>query len=349
MPKIFISHASVDERFVTPLVDFLQSQFSLVRDDFFYTSDEELNPGEDWVNAIEVGMKEANLIIPIITPNYMESQFCLCELGAAWINNKNLVPVVIPPLDYRALQSTPYRSKQVITLNSRDGLNRLFDAFTRREIGKGALLARFLKRTERFQKDHLEPFVKEMEKRKTLTAEMYGSLERELESANQAFSEADDEVMRLKSENEQLRRMKDAVEIQALDDERMDEWDTLIQLADEVRKSVKSLNKLTKSVLFYSYNNQGFTLMDQNENSRLDALKREGKLKWEDEKGWIVDEEDHTMSTALENLNKVDSHISNFDYVLKSRFNREYPGTRYGLEFFPFWEVMFKIEIYTSE
>ncbi|MGP3788461.1 TIR domain-containing protein [Paenibacillus sp. 1A_MP2] len=345
MTKIFVSHAVKDADLVTPFLDLFQNQFNLVRDNFFNTSDEQLNPGKNWVEEIRESMQDADLIIAIITPNYLDSDFCLCELGAAWVNDANLVPIIIPPLDYRALDSTPYRSViQVITLDSRDGLTRIFDSFNKRKIGRDPNLTRFLKRAEVFQTDYLEPFIIEMRAKEIVSPALVKQLRTEKESAEQAFAQADDELTRLRTENEYLRKMKDAEEVQAMDDANLNEWETLLKLADEVREAVRPFNRLAQSVLYYSYNDTAFTVSDQYDVNKLDSLKREGRVLWDN--GWYIDDEHPDMARVLDQLNKIRDLISNFDYTLEPKFKREYPGDRFGLQFSPFWSIMFGIEIY---
>ncbi|OLO25322.1 hypothetical protein BTR23_24860 [Alkalihalophilus pseudofirmus] len=95
-------------------------------------------------------MDEASIVLPLITPAFLESQFCLCELGATWVNKKGLVPVIIPPLNHTALQDTPFRYwMQTLTINSIDDLSRLAQAMIDRGIG-GVNIPRFNTRAKTF-------------------------------------------------------------------------------------------------------------------------------------------------------------------------------------------------------
>lgn len=163
MSKIFISHSTTDGDLAIKLMDMLQTQFNLTRSNFFLTSDEELKYGENWIEEIRNGMQNSNIIMPIITPNFLDSQFCLCELGAAWVNQKALVPIIVPPLDHYALDKTPYRAwLQAITLNSLKDLGRLAEAMKEKGVGD-VNIVRFQNRAEKFYEEVLVPFIKVME------------------------------------------------------------------------------------------------------------------------------------------------------------------------------------------
>ncbi|MDN8593169.1 toll/interleukin-1 receptor domain-containing protein [Paenibacillus sp. 11B] len=347
MSKIFISHASTDWKFVNTLMDLFQNQFNLTRENFFNTSDEELKTGGNWVEQIREGMQGADLIMPIFTPSYFESTFCICELGAAWVNQANLVPLIVPPLTHRALDETPYRSViQTISLGNRDGLTKLWDAFTERGIGQNTNMTRFLKRAEDFQTSTLEPFIEEMSTRETVTVSLVRELRKQMRSAEEAYEEVEDELTELRAENKRLREMKDANAVKVMDDEKMDEWDTFSKAVEQVKESMKSLNKTACSMLYYTYNNKPFT-GDQYTNGILSNLEGQGLTKWDD--GWYVDEEHPSIrdaETALNNLAKV---ISNWHDTIQDRFYRENPGIRFGLQFSTCWEELFGVSVIPSE
>lgn len=339
MIKIFISHATTDGDLATDLMDLLQNQFNLTRDNFFHTSDYQLKYGGNWIEQIREGMKDASIILPIITPNYLESEFCLCELGASWVNQQSLVPVIIPPLDHHALQSTPYRSwLQSITLNSKANLSELASAMTEKGIGHPNI-ARFNKRAEKFYTDHLTPFIQKMNEREILTPAAIKAIVEEKESLEEAFNLAEADLMKLEKENAELRKLKDAEQVKAFDHAQMSEWDAFIKSVEDARKQLNTLPAFVVSILYHDnkknkyYGFYGDTT-DDLQNAR--KFESQGFIVWDD--GWIPDFEHPAVERVGQAINNLASNINEHGDVIEERFSEEYPDVRFGLEYSPFWE-----------
>lgn len=338
MVKIFISHATTDGDLATELMDLLQNQFNLTRDDFFHTSDSQLEYGGNWIEQIRKGMEDASIILPIITPNYLESEFCLCELGASWVNQQSLVPVIIPPLDHNALQNTPYRSwLQSITLNSKADLSELASAMTEKGIGHPNI-ARFNKRAEKFYIDHLTPFIQKMNEREILTPAAIKAIVEEKESLEEAFNLAEADLLKLEKENSELRNMKDTEQIKAFDRAQMSEWGTFIQSVEDARKQLKSLPNFVVSVLYHDHKKNKYRGFygDSDDLQNARKFESQGFVVWDD--GWVPDFDHPAVERALQVIKDLASNINNLGDVIEERFNEEYHDIRLSLEYSPFWE-----------
>ena len=51
---------------------------------------------ENWINELTLLAEENELI----TPNYKESEVCLCEMGAAWVTSSKVFPFIVDPISY---------------------------------------------------------------------------------------------------------------------------------------------------------------------------------------------------------------------------------------------------------
>jgi hypothetical protein len=56
-----------------------------------------------------------------MTPAYMESRFCLMELGAAWAKSTKSLPIVVPPIDFELVTKT-LGLKQAWKITDKSGL-----------------------------------------------------------------------------------------------------------------------------------------------------------------------------------------------------------------------------------
>jgi hypothetical protein len=350
MTKIFISHSTADKKMVTKLMDMLQTQFNLTRDDFFYTSDEELTVGGNWIEEIRQGMQDATLILPIITPNYLESHFCMCELGAAWVNQQALVPVIIPPLDHNALSATPYRTwMQVITLNSTRDLLRLGDFFINKNIGTGAQMVRFTSRAEELYNESVVPFISEMKKRETITPEVVKKLRQDLANIGEAYKSAEKEVAEFKSENQKLRNLKDAEEVKVMDYSKMSEWETFLTAVNNARGKLDNLHPLVTSILFNNNYKNGFSanfVGTEEDRQQLNVLEAEGYINWDG--GWVTDDYHREIYQADKALHDLKNVIRSCEDIIEERFLEEFNGIRLGLNYSPFWEQVLDQKIYHS-
>ncbi|MFF6014141.1 toll/interleukin-1 receptor domain-containing protein [Lysinibacillus fusiformis] len=345
MSKIFISHSSKDKKFSIKLMELLQTNFSLIRSDFFLSSDEELVVGGNWINQIRDDMKEAKVVLAVITPNYLESQFCLCELGAAWINEQALIPIIVPPLNYHALKDTPYRGwAQAITLNSLEDVSRLGDAIKDKKLNRKQFnMTRFGTRAKDFYEETLIPFIEEMSKIEPVTAAAVKELREQNESLTLAYNEVEEEMKLLKTENDKIREMT-AEEIIEYDNEQMDEWDTFMSAVDEAALQLKSLPNLVASVLYYDFKGgQGYTNPEENRDLRV--YENEGLIKWDD--GWVPRYEHPAIIKAEKALNDLKKIIQDVYETIEDRFVDEY-NILLGLDYSPFWKTFLDKKIYDS-
>lgn len=95
--KIFISHAKQNEALAQVLVDFLLETLTIQdAKEILCTSlpGHELVPGTSPKEAIRAAIREAPIIIGLLTPQALERQAVMMELGAAWALEKEFMPLL---------------------------------------------------------------------------------------------------------------------------------------------------------------------------------------------------------------------------------------------------------------
>lgn len=127
--KIFISHSSKDRDLVLMFVDLLTQGFHIDYDEIFCTSmDNALRVGEDFIKSIKDNLHDSEIVIFLITQNYINSKFCIMEMGAAWAFKDNIFPIIVPPLDYGVLNDTPLKIIQsIILIDAEDLFKKLYE------------------------------------------------------------------------------------------------------------------------------------------------------------------------------------------------------------------------------
>ncbi|MBY3262221.1 TIR domain-containing protein [Rhizobium laguerreae] len=108
MSKVFVSHATVDVALAKLLVNFLKEAIGVPDKDIFCTS----LPGhsiplmEDFNEYIRKQIEQPAIVLALLTPSYLESHFCLMELGAAWSKATKTLAVVTPKVSFDVVTKT---------------------------------------------------------------------------------------------------------------------------------------------------------------------------------------------------------------------------------------------------
>lgn len=101
MKKLFVSHSSLDDAKIKPLIDLI-NLIGVPHDKVFYCSIEGygLSPGENLFDGLKKELSNEVFALFMLSKNFYESQICLCEMGAVWIKSHKQIPIVIPPMKY---------------------------------------------------------------------------------------------------------------------------------------------------------------------------------------------------------------------------------------------------------
>lgn len=85
-PRIFVSHLHTDGELVKALVELLESAFAISERDVRCTSGHQyaLPLGDHHFSSLRETIRDAEVVIGVITPLATESGYVVCELGAAW-------------------------------------------------------------------------------------------------------------------------------------------------------------------------------------------------------------------------------------------------------------------------
>jgi hypothetical protein len=108
MSEIFVSHATADQRLAKLLVDFLKEAVGVPTASIFCSivKGHDIPLGEDFNDYMKRCIQDPKIVIIRMTPAYVESLFCLMELGAAWAQGATNLAVVVPPIDFQTVTKT---------------------------------------------------------------------------------------------------------------------------------------------------------------------------------------------------------------------------------------------------
>ena len=126
---IFISHAIKDKEIVNAFVDLiLLGALSVPLDQIFCVSTDgtKIKSGSDWRDSIKESLTNVKINFLIITANYKESEVCLNEMGAAWITNALVLPLIVEPINYKTV-GVIQEPNQIEKLLDESSLDRIKD------------------------------------------------------------------------------------------------------------------------------------------------------------------------------------------------------------------------------
>jgi hypothetical protein len=132
---IFISHAAVDADLAEHLVNLLDSGAGVPADEIFCSSAAGNVPNSElFVEHILGKLNTADLVVAIISRAYLNSRFCLAEVGAALVRKidgkAKFYSLIVPPLTFSELDGALY-GRQAGKIIDRPALSELREAIMR--------------------------------------------------------------------------------------------------------------------------------------------------------------------------------------------------------------------------
>ncbi|RWQ69852.1 toll/interleukin-1 receptor domain-containing protein [Bacillus cereus] len=251
--NFFISHSSKDSQLVNKIVEFLKLTLSVDRSTVYCTSGtgtRNIGTGDNFINNIQANVIDTKMVIFIFTPNYFKSNFCLAELGAAWVLNSNIYPIIIPPFDRIILGETPLgTATQTLTLDTYKDLVKMVGEFANQGIGKPDDPGYVIEAAEDLMKWINENYHPTEEK--TYTKEEYLTLQKEVDKVRELNKNQVKEIETLKGQNHELLEIKTKEEAVAYQRQVSNQWNLFEEYVKEVRATLSNLDDIVVSAIFH--------------------------------------------------------------------------------------------------
>ena len=253
MAQIFISHSEKDNLVIDKFFDLLKLGCDLTNKEVFCSSIEAagIKVGSEFVEWIKNHLVECDLVILFVTPNYLNSKFCIAEMGAAWALNKDVFPILHPALD-RELGFV-FLGKQTARLDG-TGLDNLKDRISEHIESANRNTATWsIKRKEFIE--NLQALLEELPTPDKYTKEEYDNIIEEREAANNLYKKANQDKERLQSIIDDLKKAKNAEEVKEIERKSIPDHEVYDTLVEEVYDDLRSFNAVIIRCL-YAYFSQ---------------------------------------------------------------------------------------------
>jgi hypothetical protein len=119
MPKVFVSFVHEDLEIATPTQALLKIALGI--DDIFMSSDRaQVFAGDNWLRKIEDSLRDAQVIVLMLSNRSVSRPWVNFEAGAAWLTQKPIVPCcygrmtkTMLPHPYSALQGLNLKDDRI--------------------------------------------------------------------------------------------------------------------------------------------------------------------------------------------------------------------------------------------
>jgi hypothetical protein len=88
--QVFISYASRDEGIALEFTMLLERAGVVT-----FCAKNDLKAGDDWQESIRRALKDCSEIVFLVAPESVQSDWVLMELGAAWVLDKRITPILL--------------------------------------------------------------------------------------------------------------------------------------------------------------------------------------------------------------------------------------------------------------
>ncbi len=318
--NIFLSHASADTSLVDSFVQLLESGVGVRHSQIFCSSIEGhgIPPGNDFKEYIKQALAEAELVFALISKNFYASAFCMCELGAMWIQAKHLIPVVVPPLTSNDLKAV-LSGVQSLKLNDESALDTVKDAVSKLTADPTPTPL-WNKRRKDFL-SALPGILDALPKPEYVSAEETAGIRQERDEYKSEYDKADERIRTLERTVNELSQLKDQQKAAEIIKANSTESDRFEDLVASATNALGFLPKVVREALYYDCRGEWFRPdYEKWENAPKDAEER-GFLKYRDDGNLYAIREDNPKirkaKTALDKL-------QNFVVRASSSFSQAY-------------------------
>lgn len=345
--KIFISHAVYDKEIADAFVDvILHGALSVPINEIFCVSTDgtKIKSGDDWRDSIKTNILSAKINFLLISPNYKESEVCLNEMGAAWMTDAIVLPLIIDPINYKTV-GVIQEPNQIEKLLDEKSLDRIRDIVQEELEIKTSLIKsdRWTAKKKEFLlrvKKHLlaNPFETPMDRA------TFKELEKDKVDLEGTINNLIEEKAELESIIEELKKAKDKEAVKTILKKRKKttQFDEFIEMCNAVKKLLDRQSSIMNGIIFKSYSGKDIKIGWEGNRDELDDALANDYIDEDLEVKWEMTKEMRKISDALDKVSTfIVSELDNDFYELyENEFDSPMEIKNKG-----FWEEAFEASI----
>jgi hypothetical protein len=345
--KIFISHAIKDKEIADAFVDvILQNALSVPITEIFCVSTDgtKIKSGEDWRDSIKENILSAKINFLLITPNYKESEVCMNEMGAAWMTDSIVLPLIVEPINYKTV-GVIQEPNQIEKLLDEKSLDRIKDIVQEELEIPISLIKSDRWTTKKIEfllrvKKHLstKPFETPMDRA------FFNQLIQDNEDLVKTIENLIEEKSELESLIEELKKAKDKADVSTILKKRKNttRFEEFRELCNSLKKLLEKQPSIINGIIFKSYSGKDIQIGWEGNREILDEALANDYIDEDLDVRWNETKEMGKISDALDKVSVFMNSKLNSDFY--QTYEEEYDSP-FDLKNKGFWEEAFEANI----
>ena len=132
--RVFISHSSEDQALASKFVELVDSVLTVPQHGIRCTSvpGYKLEPGDDGPDKLRDNLRDAEVVVGLLSQNSLKSAYVLMELGAAWGLKSRIVPVLSEGVSFGSIPGPIGQGIHAVKISDAEGVTNLLDSLSRR-------------------------------------------------------------------------------------------------------------------------------------------------------------------------------------------------------------------------
>lgn len=326
LKPLFISHAKANKELANKLVDLFETGIGILDNDIFCSSLEGLGvpSGTNFVEFIRQQIKEPKVVILLLTTEYFNSHFCLCELGASWALAHKIIPLLVEPLEYKDVKAV-LTGIQVLKINDKNDLNTMQEELTNALGIEGKPFARWEVKRDKFLEE-IEDYISSIEPPITISMEEYKELQKKYEDSIEELKRGEEELEKKKELIEKLKEAKDSEEVKEVFKESLNEIEIFDNLIKNAKVTLSKLPSIVREAIYYYFRDEELKRPGYGEDYRKEDIRKavEDDYLYDTGTGVRIIENDPKIAKAIEKIRDLGSFIEKtkeesedfFDYYM---------------------------------
>ncbi len=273
--KIFISHSEHDKPIVDSFVELLQTGANIPSTDIFCSSLEGMGipTGENFIDFIKRELVDPKAVIVFMSKNYLNSQFCLCELGASWMLSNFILPILVEPLTFNDIKGVLLNT-QAARLNHSDDLNNFIESLNKKIGNSKFRFPRWEAQRDKFLEDS-RVIVDKLPKPEFVSGKEFQILKGNYEDAKKEISDLMARLENEKSLKTTIMQLKDKDEVRHTVLEHMTEKKKYDHVLSETREKLAKNDSIVNYALFKYYKDEEIRITNYFEQRELSDRSKE--------------------------------------------------------------------------
>ena len=339
---LFISHAVTDAPITKSFVNLIESGIGVSPKKIFCTSNkgQGIRPGAEFKDSIRENLDEATIVIALISENYYNSPFCMCELGGTWLQAKDFIPILIPPIRLSDMKAV-LAGLQALRIQINEDLDELRDEISERLDIKPLPTPRWNEKRDEFLKD-LAKKLKKIPPSPVVQRELLDKAESVVQEYEEALSSTQDENTRLKKIISKLKKVKNAKEVAKIVRDDMEEADIFDDLVKDTKSKLNALESVTIEVIFVGQRGEDYYPGRESSYYSWDETTRAIEYKEvelnNEENGIQINNEHPKVRKATDSISELENWLNQASSDFIEWYTEEHDGYEPDLSDRTFWD-----------